>query len=169
MCWSFCPFYGLPAGCVCVALPAAPRTSRKNMSWKFWSTYPMGFIVFCYLLHNCCISLSVLRYPSRVRVCCAACGAQNLQKKHVPEILEHIPYGFSCFLLSFGQFVYLFVGFGVSQQGACLLRCLRRPEPSEKRRPWIFEDVPYGFYYFYMILWKFPSPHAPRQVQTCQI
>ena len=79
--------------------------------------------------------LAVLGSPSRVRVCCAACGAQNLQKKHVPEILEYVPDGFYCCLLFLYHFLYVFVGFGVSQQGACVLRCLRRPEPPEKTTP----------------------------------
>ena len=35
----------------------------------------------------------------------------------------------------FRIFLCIFVGFGVSQQGVCVLRCLRRPEHPEKTCP----------------------------------
>ena len=44
--YIFCRFWGFSAGRVRVALPAAPRTSKKNTSLGFWSTCPMGLINF---------------------------------------------------------------------------------------------------------------------------
>ena len=66
--------------------------------------------------------------PRRMRVCCVALPAalQNPQKKHAPGLLEHIPYGFYLFVLIVVRFSYLFAGFRVSQQRACVLRYLRR-------------------------------------------
>ena len=51
---------------------------------------------------------------------------QNLQKKYNDDLLEHLSDAFYCFLLIVDHFLYLFVGFRVSKQGACVLRCLRR-------------------------------------------
>ena len=45
--------------------------------------------------------------------------------------------------LSFESF---FVAFRVSQRGACVLRCLRRPEPLEKRAPEFPEYAPHRFH-----------------------
>ena len=50
------------------------------------------------------IFLSALVSPSRVRVCCAVCGASEHPEKTRPGILEHVPYGFIVFLLTFARF-----------------------------------------------------------------
>ena len=54
----------------------------------------------------------------------------------------------SMYLMGFIDFccLYLVVGFRVSQQGACVLRCLRRFRTSEKHAPGFLEHVPYVFY-----------------------
>ena len=43
----FCLLWGLPAGCVCDALPAALQNPQKKHALEFWSMYLMGFIVVC--------------------------------------------------------------------------------------------------------------------------
>ena len=74
-------------------------------------------------------------FPSRVRVCGAACGPSPTSEKHAPGFLEHVPYVFYSFALIFCIFVCLFCGFRVSQQGACVLRCLRRFRTLRKNTP----------------------------------
>ena len=44
------------------------------------------------------------------------------------------------------NFEYIFVGFGVSQQGACVLRCLRRFRTLRKNTPWNFGACTLWFY-----------------------
>ena len=103
-----------------------------------------------------------LRSPSRVCVCCAACGASPTSEKHAPGILEHVPYVFYWFVLNFVQFWCFFTGFGVSQQGVCVWRCLRRFADLRKTRPWNFGacllcclSIFVVFVYLYISFWQF--------------
>ena len=130
-----------PAGCVCVALPAALRRPQKNTPLKFWSMYLMAFIDLCWFCFDFGIFLQVLGSPSRVCVCCAACGASPTSEKHAPGILEHVPYVFYWCVLIFCWFLYLFVSFRVSQQGVCVLRCLRRFRALRKNTSLEFQSM----------------------------
>ena len=43
----FCRPWGLPAGFVCVALPAALQNPQKNRTLQLWRMYLMGFTDLC--------------------------------------------------------------------------------------------------------------------------
>ena len=79
---------------MCDALPAALQNPQKKHALEFWSMYLTGFIDFSGFLHDSDIFLLFLGSPSRVRVCCAACGASEPSEKTRPGILEHVPYVF---------------------------------------------------------------------------
>ena len=79
---------------MCDALSQAFFLSEEVTFLGFWSMYPMCFIDFCLFFIYLNVFLPALGSPSRVRVCCAACGASNPQKKHAPGFLEHVPYVF---------------------------------------------------------------------------
>ena len=46
----FLSVLGLPAGCVCVALPAALQNPQKKHPLDFWSMCPVGFVDLCLIL-----------------------------------------------------------------------------------------------------------------------
>ena len=66
---------------------------------------------------------------------------------------------------------YLFAHVRVSQQGVCVLRCLRRPEPPEKYVPDFLEYVPYHFSDFLQLLLDFrifvSVLGSPGRVHVC--
>ena len=86
---------------MCCAACGASEPPEKNTPGNFGAC-TLGvycfFVDFCTVLRSdCCFFIdlcvfpSFLGYPSRVRPCCAACGASELSEKTRPGILEHVP------------------------------------------------------------------------------
>ena len=167
-----CLLWGLPAGCVCDALPAALQNPQKKHALDFWSMYLMGFIDCCWFLNDVDIFLLVLGSPSRVRVCCAACGASEPSEKTRPWNFGACTL---CVLLNFLAFQSILMYFcrfwGLPAGCVCVALPAALQNPQKKHVPGILEHVPYGFYSFSVIFLKksFPPTPAPRQIQTCQV
>ena len=88
---------------------------REKTRTGFLEHVPYGFYWFVVFFNDFNIFLLVLGSPSKVRLCCAACGASEPSEKSTPEILEHVPSGFYWFVLFLVRLLYLFAGFRVSQ------------------------------------------------------
>ena len=164
---SFLRFWSLQEGCVCVALPAALQNLEKEHVPGILEHVPYvcylcclfflvvsvlfteldGFLIYIsglLLIFN--IYFSVLGSPSRVRVCCAACGASEPSEKTRPWNFGACTLCVLRFLLFFVRFVHLFAGSGVSQQGACVMHCLRRFRTLRKNTSLEFWSMyPMGF------------------------